>query len=124
MDSTYENTNTGVTEQTAPVTTEQLKAKYGTIYQMSMTVNPDDDTDVDLDYVFKRPSTASYDRYIKTAASGMTKASRAFLIDNIVEEHKDKLIADLEIYPALPLTASEKLLAMLGMAKTANLTKL
>jgi hypothetical protein len=105
-------------------TNEDLKSKYGQIYRVSTTVQPDDDTSVDLEYVFKKPNVASYDRYVKTAANGATKALQAFLFDNIVDEHQKKLEDDLEVYPALALGIGEKLLSMLGLSKDVNLKKL
>ncbi len=109
--------------QSITPTTEDLKAKYGKLYKLSMTLNPDDDTEVVISHLFKKPNTASYDRYIKTMSSGMTRASKAFLQDNIVEEHRAKLEEDLEEYPALAISAAEKLLEMLGLSKTTKLTK-
>lgn len=104
--------------------TEALKEKYGKIYQMDLTLNPDDDTEVELSYIFKKPTTASYDRYVKTASNGMTKALKTFMFDNIIPEHRENLETDLEEYPALTLSAGEKLLSMLGLSKSANLMKL
>ena len=114
---------------TAPIgavalTAEQLKAKYGQVYQLNMTLNPDDDTELEISYIFKKPSTASYDRYLKTAANGMTKALKTFMFDNIIPEYRDKLDGDLEVYPALTMSAGEKLLSMLGLSKNSNLVKL
>lgn len=102
----------------------KLKEQYGKIYQLNMTLNPDDDTEIEKSYIFKRPSTASYDRYVKGAANGMTKALKTFMFDNIIPEHQAALENDLEEYPALTLSAGEKLLAMLGLSKSANLMKL
>lgn len=104
--------------------TEELKVRYGKVYQLDLTLNPDDDTEVEISYIFKKPTTASYDRYIKTASNGMSKALKAFMFDNIISEHRDKLETDLEEYPALTLSAGEKLLSMLGLSKNANLMKL
>lgn len=124
---------TGMTENTEAETKkngspalniEELKTKYGKVYQLDLTLNPDDDTEVEISYIFKKPTTASYDRYVKTASNGMTKALKTFMFDNIIPEHRDKLDADLEEYPALTLSAGEKLLSMLGLSKTANLMKL
>lgn len=103
---------------------DELKVKYGTVYQLNLTLNPDDDTEIEVSYIFKKPTTASYDRYVKTASNGMTKALKTFLTDNIVPEHLSKLEADLEEYPALAISAGEKLLSMLGLSKNANLMKL
>ena len=47
---------------------EELKAKYGKVYRIGMTVSEDDENEVELVYRFKRPSVASYDRYVKTLA--------------------------------------------------------
>lgn len=106
------------------INTEALKEQYGKIYQLDLTLTPDDETEIEVSYIFKKPTTASYDRYVKTASGGMTKALKTFMFDNIIPEHKDKLEADLEEYPALTLSAGEKLLSMLGLSKNANLMKL
>jgi len=108
----------------AALNPEELKAKYGKVYQLDLTLTPDDDTEIEVSYIFKKPTTASYDRYVKTGSNGMTKALKTFMFDNIIPEHRDKLEADLEEYPALTLSAGEKLLSMLGLSKTANLMKL
>lgn len=103
---------------------DKFKEMYGKIYQLNLTLNPDDDTEIEVSYIFKKPSVASYDRYVKSAANGMTKAIKTFMFDNIIPEHRDLLETDLEEYPALALSAGEKLLTMLGLSKTANLMKL
>lgn len=103
---------------------EKLKEKYGKIYQLNFTLTPDDDTTVELIYIFKKPTAASYDRYIKDASNGMSRASKTFLYDNVIIEHKDRLGNDLENYPALALSVCEKLLTMLGFSKISNLTML
>ena len=103
---------------------EELKANYGKIYQLDLTLAPDDNTEIEKSYIFTKPSTASYDRYVKTTSAGPTKALKAFMFDNIIPEQKDQLEADLEEYPALTLSAGEKLLSMLGLSKTSNLMKL
>lgn len=103
---------------------EDIKRKYGKVYQVSITIEPDDVTTLTMEYCFTKPTTPSYERYIKTASSGMTKALSAFMFDNVVPEHKKKLEADLEEYPALAMSIGEKLLAMLGLSKETNLMKL
>ncbi|PYG86738.1 hypothetical protein LY28_02764 [Ruminiclostridium sufflavum DSM 19573] len=106
------------------ISTEKLKAQYGKIYKLNLILTPDDDTEVEISYIFKKPNTASYDRYVKTASNGMTKALKTFMFDNIIPECRGKLEADLEEYPALAINAGEKLLAMLGLSKNTNLMKL
>ena len=103
---------------------EDYKAKYGKVYAVGATLTPDDYTEIEKVYYFKKPSIASYDRYVKTASNGMTKALKAFMFDSIIEENKELLTTDLEEYPALAISVGEKLLAMMGLAKDTNLRML
>lgn len=112
-----------MSEKVVPII-EDFKKKYGKVYQVKATLEPDDNTTVELEYVFKRPATASYDRYVKTTSQSPTKALRNFILDNVVDEQAVKLEADLEEYPALSLAIGEKLLTMLGLSKDVNLTQL
>ena len=65
----------------------ELKEKYGKVYRIGMTVAEDDETEVELVYRFKRPSIASYDRYVKTLAQiGASRASKNIKLDAVVEE--------------------------------------
>ncbi|EPR07763.1 DUF6848 family protein [Ruminiclostridium papyrosolvens] len=122
-DKTIKN-NTGVESSSSTPNVDELKAKHGKVYKLDLTLNPDDNTEIEKSYIFIKPTTASYDRYVKTSSNGMTKALKTFMFDNIIPEHRDKLEADLEEYPALTLSAGEKLLSMLGLSKSANLMKL
>ena len=56
--------------------TEELKEKYGKVYRVGATIEVDDETEKNVEFFFKRPSTASYDRYVKTTAQGATRRSR------------------------------------------------
>lgn len=105
---------------------ETLKAKYGgKVYRVGMTVPVDDEETREFSYYFKRPSVPSYDRYIKTAAKvGMTKASKAFMLDAVVDEYKERLTADMEEYPGVAITIASKLTELLGLTDTANLKRL
>ena len=47
-----------------------------------------------------------------------------FLFDNVVEESRASLEANLEKFPALALSIGEKLLGMLGLSKQTNLKML
>lgn len=113
-------------DASAPASTqeEKLKEKYGKIYQVRIMLRPDDETEVEVCYFFKRPGNPSYNRYVKTASKDMTNALKAFMFDSVVDESKEKLEADLEEYPALALGIGEKLLSMMGLADTVNLKKL
>ena len=104
---------------------EELKAKYGKVYRIGMTVSEDDETEIELVYRFKRPSVASYDRYVKTLAQiGASKASKRFMLDAVVEEDEARLAADAEAYPGVAIAIGGKLTDILGLTNAVNLKKL
>ena len=103
---------------------DDLKAKYGKIYKVAATVEPDDETTQDFVFVFKKATTASYDRYLKTAANGMSKATQTFLYDNVLDEYRNQLESAINDYPALAISLADKLLTMLGLSKAITLTML
>lgn len=100
-----------------------IKAKYGKIYSISTELIEDDSNSKEVEYIFKKPNTASYDRYVKTASKGMTKALQAFLLDNVIAEYEEQLTNDIEEYPALTLGIGQKLLAILGLSDNVNLMR-
>lgn len=103
----------------------ELKAKYGgKVYQIGATIEVDDETEKTVEYFFKRPTTGSYDRYVKTASQGATKSLKVLLFDNIAEESRAALETDLEEFPALAISIGEKLLGLLGLSKQTNLKQL
>lgn len=105
---------------------ESLKQKYGgKVYKVGVTVPIDDESEQEFSYFFKRPSVPSYDRYIKTASKvGITKASKAFMQDAVVEEDRERLTADVEEYPGVAITIGNKLTELLGLTDGVNLKKL
>ena len=96
-------------EQTGDV--ESLKRKYS-------------GTDEEFSYLFRKPKPASYDRYVKTISNSVTKASKSFVFDNIIEEQRDELKKTVEEYPAITISLADKLLRMLGLADTTSVKKL
>ena len=104
---------------------ESLENQYrGNGYKVTTTLTPDDDTDMELNFIFKKPTTASYDRYVKMTATSSTKALKTFIRDNVVEEQKGDLDDVTEQYPAISISAGEKLLYILGLSKDATVKKL
>lgn len=107
---------------------ESLKQKYsGTdekIYTVTTTVQVDDDTEEEFSYLFRKPKPASYDRYVKTISNSVTKASKSFVFDNIIDEQRDELKKTVEEYPAITISLADKLLRMLGLADTTSVKKL
>lgn len=124
MDFTNNTENMAQEAQGESLDAAAIKEKYGKVYQVDVELTPDDETTLSREYFFKRPTTASYDRYIKTASQHMTRALQTFLFDNVVEESDAQLKTDLEEYPAMTIVLGEKLLGMLGLTKTANLKML
>lgn len=107
------------------VSDEELKAKYGKVYRIGMTVSEDDDSEIELIFRFKRPSVASYDRYVKTLAQiGASKASKRFMLDAVVEEDEERLTAAAETYPGVAIAIGGKLTDILGLTNAVNLKKL
>ncbi len=107
---------------------EALKRKYsGTdekVYKVTTTVQVDDDTEDEFTYLFRKPKPASYDRYVKTISNSVTKASKSFVFDNIIDEQRDDLKKTVEEYPAITISLADKLLHMLGLADTTSVKKL
>lgn len=60
--------------------TEELKEKYGKVYRVGATIEVDDETEKNVEFFFKRPSTASYDRYVTNDA--------VFDTQNVHQGHK------------------------------------
>lgn len=110
------------------VTGEDLKEKYRQsgmkVYLITSAVTMDDETEETFTFLFKKPKVASYDRYVKTISNSATKASRAFALDNIVEEQKELLLDTLEEYPAMSIGIANKLLKMLGLSDAIEVKKL
>lgn len=108
-----------------PASDEELKSKYGKVYRIGMTVFEDDETEIELVYHFKRPSVASYDRYVRSLAQiGASKASKQFMLDAVVEEDEARLTADAETYPGVAVAIGGKLTDILGLTNAVNLKKL
>ena len=103
---------------------ESLKKKYAAsdekVYTVVTTVQVDDETEDE----FKKPKAASYDRYVKTMSNSVTKASKSFAFDNIIDEQRDMLKETVEEYPAITISLADKLLRMLGLADTTSVKKL
>lgn len=112
-------------DNAAPDKDAKLREKYGKVYRVGMTVPVDDTEEKEFSYCFKRPSVPSYDRYIKSAAqAGITKASKTFMLDAVVDEDKERLEIDMEENPGIAITIGNKLTEILGLTNTANLKKL
>ena len=98
------------------------EGKHG--YVVTTNLSQDDEMEEELNFLFKEPSSASYDRYAKTASSSSSKAMKAFCLDNIHPEQRVDLDDKLSKFPALGISLGEKLLYMLGLSKTTRVRRL
>lgn len=125
-DQSFEVGNTGTTLAADAVA--QLRSKYekqdGKVYEVKTSIQEDDETEKEFDFIFRKPNTSSYDRYVKTTAVSASKALKVFVLDNICEEQKELLRGTLEEYPAMAIGLGEKLLNMLGLSKETTVKKL
>lgn len=126
-------TGTATKPEQSPAAREEteiksLRKKYkeidGKIYEIVTSIQEDDENEVDFDFIFRKPGTPSYDRYVKTSGTSGTKALKTFVLDNICDEQHDKLKDTLEEYPAMAISLGEKLLNMLGLSKDTTVKKL
>ena len=70
------------------------------------------------------PACPSYDRYLKGVQQfGMTRASKTFLLDCVVDEDKDRLTSEMEEYPGVALTIAGKLTEILGLTERSKFVK-
>lgn len=102
---------------------ESYKAKYGKIYKIDITIEPDDETTLEYEFVFKKPQQASFDRYMRSMNNSPMKAARTFINDNIIAEQQDKLNNVIREYQAMIITINEKLLFALGLGKDSSIKK-
>lgn len=117
-------TENSTTNKLTDAEIELYKAKYGKIYKIDITIEPDDETTLEYEFVFKKPQQASFDRYMRSMNNSPMKAARTFINDNIIEEQQDKLNNVTREYQAMIITINEKLLFALGLGKDSSIKKL
>lgn len=104
---------------------EGIKKKYKEVYEVTAVVDEDDETEGrKLIYYFKKPSVASFNRYLKSAGKNMAAATTTFVLDNIVEEQLKPFEKECESYPGLALNFGQKLLSAIGLGDNINFRKL
>lgn len=123
-DITKTDTTTAAATDTQKAKEAALKSEYGQVYRVGITVPVDDTEEKEYSYYFQRPTVPSYDRYLKTASQSITKASKAFMLDAVVDEDRDRLTADMELDPGIAITIGNKLTEILGLTSAVNLKKL
>ncbi len=105
--------------------TKAVKARYGEVYEITTVVDEDDANEGRrLVYYFRKPSTASFNRYLKTAGKNMATSTTAFVMDNIVDEQAEAFRNECEKYPGLALGLGQRLLSAIGLGDNVNFRKL
>lgn len=105
--------------------TDAVKEKYGEVYEIGTVVDEDDETDGRrLSFYFRRPTVASFNRYLKTAGKNMATSTTAFVLDNIVDEQRAAFEKECDRYPGLALGLGTKLLSAIGLGDNVNFRKL
>lgn len=104
---------------------EEAKKKYGELYEIGTVVDEDDLSEGEqLTYYFRKPSVASFNRYLKTASKNMAASTTTFVLDNIVDEQREAFKEKCEKYPGLALGLGTKLLSAIGLGDNVNFRKL
>lgn len=112
-------------ENNLALSNEQIIKNYGKIYEVKATLEPEGEDSIKVEtFYFIKPKTQSFSRYIKKLSADAYEASVVLVKDNIIIEQQDDLNKIIEEYPAIVMNLSEKLLAMLGLAKEVNFKKL
>lgn len=101
------------------------KQKYGEVWGVDAELGRDDVNDGKIiTFIFKRPTTASFNRYLKTANKNMASATELFVKDNLIEEHVTMFQEYCKTYPGLALGIGQKLLEAIGLGDNINFKKL
>lgn len=99
----------------------ELKAKYPKVYRVDVEL---EEVEKEFVFYFKKPSTLSFNRVLKTLSKKSLEAMKAFTLECLVDEQRSEYEATIEEYPALPMPTGQKLLGILGVTDNVTLKKL
>lgn len=105
------------------LTEQELREKYGKLYTVAIDIEVDDSTTEHREYLFKKPTAVSFDRFVKRVSTSSYKAAEDFVKDSVIDEQMESLETDIDDFPAIVLTINEKLTNMLGLAKDVSVKK-
>lgn len=104
---------------------EKMKAKYGVLYEIGVTVDEDDKTEGRvIIFLFKKPTIAVFNRYLKNAKKNIAASTAVFTSDCIITEQEEQFREECERYPGLSLNMGSRLLETIGMGDNVNFRKL
>ena len=78
--------------------------------------DPWEDTDVELNFRFAKPTRMQIKRLTDTASRNATQASRDLLLGTIHPDQKEELITKLEEYPGIATSYSTALIKAVGIS--------
>jgi hypothetical protein len=79
---------------------EQLKARYGGIYEGEITFNDDGDNFHRVEFIWRRPTTADIESHAKAAQKNPIVANLNLIQSLIVHPEPGPVIAEIREYPA------------------------
>jgi hypothetical protein len=79
-----------------------------------------EERDITVAYRFSKPSPADIKRMQAGAVKNAGSASRQILMDTVHPDDKEKMLADLQEYPALASTISSAIIRSCGVADLGN----
>ncbi len=82
--------------------------------------DPWKDEDITCEYNFRKPARSEVNRFNKEVQKSSTAAQRNLLVTVVEPGDKDRLLADLEEYPALTLTVVSWVLKSSGLSNDAG----
>lgn len=100
---------------------QDLKGKYGRIYSVTTTLVDEEGEDKEATFIFKKPLTKDYDRFLKDASNKPSQAFKNLVLSCIVSEEKEELEKTIKEYPASPSSLSKELLRLMGISDNVNL---
>ncbi len=99
----------------------ELKLKYTKVYAVEVEL---ESAEFEKTLYFKKPSTLSFNRVLKTASKKSLQAMKTFTIESIVDEQLEEYKELIEDYPALAGSVGGKLLELLGATDNISIKKL
>ncbi|SKC68261.1 DUF6848 family protein [Maledivibacter halophilus] len=100
---------------------DELKAKHGKIYLITTTVVDEDGEDKEVEFIFKKPSVLTYNRFIKDASKKPAQAFKNLVISGIIDEDRERLEKILEEFPAAASSIAKEYLRLMGLSDITNL---
>ncbi len=103
---------------------EELKQKYGKVYEIVVELEDEDGNEVKKEFTFKKPQSIHFDRLLKEMSSKPSAAMKNFLFSLVIDEDRDKLESTIQEYPGAVAGITDKLNDKIGLNATVTIKKL